>query len=365
VDPVTGAGNFLCVQPGRPVFGTAPTEEGPFNAFATPEGLQVPKYHFFHVSLQRELFKNNVLTVSYVGHRGQQQIMYRDLNAPPLGSAGGQANRPYAQSSPDLAHIIEINNDGKSWYNSLQATFRQKWKTINTQYNYTLSKCTDYNSSNRTQRRNFGQAQNPWRPEDGEGPCDTDVRHNFNVGGTYGIPDLGGGELGRGWELATVFTGLSGRPISPDLSSRDRTGQGVGSIRPDCIAPVQYASHSEMVDTPAGQNVVWIKNAAQAFGDPAPGRLGTCGRNSLRGPGLSQWDLSLLKNTKVNDRVTLQFRWEVFNLLNRVNFGLLQSTNVRSGVFGTIASTPDVDAINPVISQGGPRAMQWAVKLLF
>jgi len=48
-----------------------------------------------------------------------------------------------------------------------------------------------------------------------------------------------------------------------------------------------------------------------------------------------------------------------------VNLGSPQSTNVRSGVFGTIASTPDVDAGNPVIAQGGPRAMQWALKVLF
>ena len=61
----------------------------------------------------------------------------------------------------------------------------------------------------------------------------------------------------------------------------------------------------------------------------------------------------------------MQARWEIFNLLNRVNLGAAQSTNVRSGLFGTIGSTPDVDAGNPVIAQGGARAMQWAVKVLF
>jgi hypothetical protein len=365
VDPVTGEGNFVCVLSGRPIFGSNPTGDGPFNAFATREDLQVPEYHFFHVSLQRELFKNNVLSLSYVGHRGRKQIMYRDINAPPLGSAGGQANRPFARQYPDLAHIIEVTNDGRSRYNSLQASFRQKWKTINTQYNYTLAKCNDYNSSNRTQRHNFGQAQNPWRPESGEGPCDNDVRHNLNVGGTYGVPDFGLGQLGKGWEFATVLTALSGRPFTPNISSRDRTGQGVGSIRADCLAPMQYSTRRAMLDTPADESVFWITNAAAAFGDPAPGRLGTCGRNSGRLPDFRQWDVSLLKNTKVSDRVTLQLRWEIFNVLNRVNFGSLFSTNVRSGSFGTIASTPDVDAVNPVISQGGPRAMQWAVKLIF
>ena len=365
VDPVTGEGNFVCITSGVPIFGDNPTGDGPFNAFETPNDLQVPKYHFYHVTLQRELFKDNVLTVSYVGHRGSQQIMYRDINAPAVGSGGGQDNRPFNAQFPDLGHIIEINNDGRSWYNSVQSTFRQRWKTLNTQYTYTWSKCTDYNSNNRTTRRNFGQAQNPWIPESGKGPCDNDVRHNFNVGGTYGIPDFGGGELGRGWEFGTVYTGLSGHTYSPDMSSRDRTGQGVGSIRPDCLAPLQYNTRDAMLNTPADQPVQWVINASEAYAEPAPGQLGTCGRNSGRLPDFRQWDLSLLKNTKISDKVTLQFRWEVFNILNRTNFGLLFSNNIRSGSFGTIASTPDVDAINPVISQGGPRAMQWALKLIF
>ena len=74
---------------------------------------------------------------------------------------------------------------------------------------------------------------------------------------------------------------------------------------------------------------------------------------------------NILKQFHLTGGRRVEARWEIFNLLNRVNLGLLQSTNVRSGVFNTIASTPDVDAGNPVIAQGGPRAMQWAVKIIF
>jgi hypothetical protein len=148
------------------------------------------------------------------------------------------------------------------------------------------------------------------------------------------------------------------------MSSRDRTGQGVGSIRPDCLAPVQYNTRDAMLNTPADQPVRWVINASDAYAEPPPGRLGTCGRNSGRLPDFRS-GTSRCQEHKINDRVTLQFRWEVFNILNRTNFGLLFSNNIRSGSFGTIASTPDVDAINPVISQGGPRAMQWALKLIF
>ena len=75
--------------------------------------------------------------------------------------------------------------------------------------------------------------------------------------------------------------------------------------------------------------------------------------------------MNVIKEFQLGGGARIQARWEVFNLLNRVNLGLAQSTNVRSGLFGTIGSTPDVDAGNPVIAQGGPRAMQWAVKVIF
>ena len=82
-------------------------------------------------------------------------------------------------------------------------------------------------------------------------------------------------------------------------------------------------------------------------------------------PGLAQWDVNILKSFHLSGSARIEARWEIFNILNRVNFGLPISTNVRSGAFATIGSTPDVDAGNPVIAQGGPRAMQWAVKVIF
>jgi hypothetical protein len=158
---------------------------------------------------------------------------------------------------------------------------------------------------------------------------------------------------------------LSGVPFTPNVSSRDRSGQDTGSLRADCLAAPVYNYDLDYLFPDATTARSIVTNAAQAFGTPADGRLGTCGRNSGRRPGLAQWDLNILKSFRLSGGARLEARWEIFNLLNRVNLGGLQSTNVRSGIFGTIASTPDVDAGNPVIAQGGPRAMQWAVKVLF
>jgi hypothetical protein len=179
------------------------------------------------------------------------------------------------------------------------------------------------------------------------------VPKNFNASGTYKVPEFSQSWIGKGWEFATVLTILDGTPFTPNLGSRDPSGQGVGAIRADCIGPITYNTRDPNA---------YVNPAA--FAVPAAGTVGSCGRNSLRGPGLKQWDLSLLKTTALNNRTKIQFRWEVFNVLNRANFGLVDS-NVRNSTFGQIVSTPDVDAGNPVIAQGGPRSMQFALKVLF
>src|SRR5204863_7388578 len=116
---------------------------------------------------------------------------FLDINGTPVGTPVGnpQPFRPFAATNRDLGHIIEITNDGRSWYDALQVSYRQQsWHGINTQYNYTLSKCEDYNSDNSRNRNDFPQANNPYNPAANRGPCGFDRRHNFNVGGVYAIP---------------------------------------------------------------------------------------------------------------------------------------------------------------------------------
>ena len=353
----TAGGDFICVQPGVAVFGSSPSGQPPFNAFSIPSDYHTPMYHYFHTTLQRELFRGNAVTVTYLGSRGMDQSWFRDINGPPLGTPTSaiQVNRPFFAQFPNLKHIIQLSNDGRSWYNAMQLSYRQQgWHGINTQYNYTLSKCEDYNSDNSRGRTDFPQRNNPYDPAANRGPCGFDRRHNFNVGGVYAIP--GSNAVTRGLQVGTVFTALSGRPFTPNISSRDQSGQDTGSVRANCLAAPIYD-----FTNPDG----FITNAAQAFATPVAGTLGTCGRNAARLPGLAQWDVNVIKEFKVSAGTRVQARWEIFNLLNRVNLGAAQSTNIRSSLFGTIGSTPDVDAGNPVIAQGGPRAMQWALKVIF
>jgi len=367
INPNTGTrGDYVCAQPGVPLYGNSPNGQPPFNAWTIIDNYRTPMVHYYHATFQREIFRANAITASYVMSRGRDLNWFRDINGPPLGTPTNaiQQNRPFFSVAPDLAHIIEMNNDGKSWYDALQLSYRQnQWHGINSQYNYTLSSCEDYNSDNSRGRNGFPQANNPYNPAANKGPCDYDRRHNFNLAGTYTF--AGSGPVAGGWAVGSVFTALSGRPFTPNVGGRDQSGQDTGSLRADCLAAPIYNYDPSYLYPDADTTRPFITNAAAAFATPANGKLGSCGRNSVRLPGLTQLDLNLLKSFHASNGARVEVRWEIFNLFNTVNLGNFPSTNVRSGSFAIINSTPDVDAGNPVIAQGGPRSMQWAVKILF
>jgi len=400
-DPTAAAGAYICFDSAvaGPLFGSNPAGTPPFNAFSVVQDFKTPRYDNFNLTVQSELFRNNVLTLSYVGQRGGNLVIYHDLNASPVGSpCNGPAScdpfRPFAASFPDLRHIIQASNNGRSQYDSMQVSYSQRdWHGLDTTYNLTWSHCFDYNSVNRGGAGDYPQINNE-NPvgstapavadfRNSYGPCDHDVPLNFNVSGVYSVPGVHalGKKLGDGWQLSTVFTAISGRPFTPLLSGgSDPSGQGlVGiSIRPSYDGtPIQY-------DTRNPDNYVVEKYAPDGtplspFYSPASG-VGNAGRNMLRGPGLAQWDMSLIKNTKIGERLNVEFRWEVYNILNRGNFyyfpnniltfcgnvasdGTCLSQN--SGNFGTITKTSDVAAGNPVIAQGGPRNMNFSIKFTF
>ncbi len=388
-DPVTGLGDYICISQG-PIFGPSPTGAPPFNAFSIVKDFKTPRLHNYNLSVQQELFRNNVLTVGYSGQRGQNLVIYRDLNATPLGTpcfSGSDCDpfRPYTLNgvAPDLRHIIQATNAGISQYDSMQVSYNQRaWHGLDTQYNLTWSKCFDYNSVNRGGAGDYPQINNPYNPKDSRGLCGHDVRLNFNVGGVYSFPAIphAGQYLGRGWQISTVYTAISGRPFSVLLGGgSDTSGQGLTG---DALraawdgTPIHYNprnpdNYINETYTAAGQpdpcgNISGTGGLPLSpFYEPCPGTVGNSRRNQLIGPGLSQWDVSLIKNTKLTEKVTLEFRWEVYNVLNRANFYYFPNNTLRGGDLFKLTKTPDVAAGNPVVAQGGPRNMNFALKLLF
>jgi hypothetical protein len=392
------SGDYICFANAvnGPLFGPNPTGQPPFNAFSVPSNFRTPRYHNFNLGLQREMLRNNVLTLTYSGQRGRDLIVFHDLNASPIGTACSSPAtcdpfRPFASTFPLLRHVIQATNQALSQYDSLQASYNQRdWHGLDTTYNLTWSKCFDYNSVNRGGAGDYPQINNinavgsvaPAVPNfrDSRGLCDHDVRLNFNVGGVYtlfGIPHLGE-RLGKGWMISTIYTAISGRPFSVLLSGNESSGQGLlgNSIRaawdgtpvhyntrnPDNYVAETYTAPNQ--PDPCGNFTASGGLPLSPFYSPCPGTVGNSRRNQLIGPGLSQWDLSLIKKTKITERLSAELRWEVYNVLNHANFYYLPQNVLGSG-FGQITATPDVFVGNPVIAQGGPRSMNYTLKFIF
>jgi Carboxypeptidase regulatory-like domain/TonB dependent receptor/TonB-dependent Receptor Plug Domain len=403
-NPTARTGDYICfdsLATGNTLFGTAAlTGVAPYNAFSVLSNFKTPRYHNFNLSVQNELFRNNVLTVTYSGQRGRDLIVYYDANASPMGSidpvAGGvcsseaacDPDRPLSKvfldpvtGGPLIRHLITATNAGTSQYDSLQVSYNQRaWHGLDTQYNLTWSKCFDLNSVNRGGQGDYPQINNdnpvgstalahPNFQKD-RGLCDHDVRLNFNTGGVYelpGIPHLSKW-AGQGWQLSTIFTAISGHPFSVFKNgSGDPSGQGLTgtAIRGNFNGPIIYHTRN-----PDSYLVAGLPdssgNIVPTFVTPSPGMVGNTPRNFLISPGLGQWDLTLAKNTKINERLSVELRWEVYNVLNRANFSRFSFDNgINDSGFGTLTETPDVAAGNPVIAQGGPRNMNLALKIKF
>jgi hypothetical protein len=250
--------------------------------------------------------------------------------------------------------INQVNSGGNSNYNAL-------WATVNKHFShglqilgsYTFSKSLDYNSLSTGESYII---QNAYNPRGDYGPSEFDARHRFVLSGFYELP-FKANRLVAGWQLGIVTQAQSGNPINPTLA----IGPGPGislTVRPDLKGPVQTTGNPSQ----------WFVSKA-VFASPCvaavpPATLPTChpgtlGRNAITGPKFVNTDFSVTKNTKITERFTLQFRSEMFDVLNHPNFGNPVLT-VTSGSFGRITSTRF-----PTGDFGSSRQIQFALKLLF
>ncbi len=137
------------------------------------------------------------------------------------------------------------------------------------------------------------------------------------------------------------------------LTGANQSSTGLGDDRPDLVGNPNSGPRtvSQWFNTSA-----FVLNAPLTFGD--------AGRNIVTGPGFSNFDMALLKDTAITETVKLQFRVEFFNLFNHPNFALPRNVMTSPG-FGALFQTPDVAQGTVGLGSGGPRLIQLALKLLF
>ncbi len=355
--------NIFFSLPGLPLTLNAPFPSPfpfplPDSALAIQRDLRTAYMQHWNFNLQREFFRSSVLEIGYVGSKGTKLLTARDINQPqPSVLPPGLPVVP--RPNPRFDDIDLLESRANSNYHSLQARFQQRLaKGLATLVSYTWSKSIDDASNffSSAGDPNFPQNSRNVRAE--RGRSNFDVRHRLSASYSYDLP-FGRGKnyladsgwvtkMLSGWQSFGIVTLQSGRPFTVALLSEiDNSGTGRSILgfgandRPNVVGDPRLAQRS------AGQ---WFNQSAFAF--PAPGTFGNAGRNILDGPGYANVNASLVKNTALSEQFNLQFRAEVFNLLNHPNFNLPDNF-LGSPTFGRITSARD------------PRHLQFGVKLLF
>ena len=273
--------------------------------------------------LQFEALERTMLELSYMGSYtiGADNSTIRNVPLPGPGAI--DARRPV----PQLSGIRAIRFDGKSIYHAVTFKVERRFDgRLSFNAAYTLSESRDDASSPGATafESNVPQDVNDIFPGE-EALSSFHHRHQVVASGAWELPffegaDGAAGALGAGWRVNGVVTLQSGAPFTVNLGM-DRANVGSGPAqRPDQVGDPNL---------PAGQRSVdrWFNTAAFALQDPFT--FGSAPRNSVFAPGLANVDVSLQKDWPVGDRGRLEFRWEIFNVLNRANF------DVPNRIFGT------------------------------
>ena len=372
------------IQSGVPVFSDFLDSD----VFAVDPKLRTPYVQNFNLNLQRELFKDGVFEVGYVGSHGTKLFRYRDINQPAnpsVSSARPFDNGPFAPSGGTFFYVNHLETTANSSYNALQTSFtlrnRRGWTAA---INYTWSHSIDNASDGQDYVANATQPDNSYRADLERGNSNFDSRHRFVVTASYNIPNFAKAHprLGDGWQLNTVVTVRSGNPFHLTLFD-DYNNTGEFFPRPDIVGDPYAGTHApdrfinlSAFKVPCTLDPTGDGSAASCL--PGTWHFGSLGRNALRGPGYKNVDFSIFKDTPITDSVKIQLRAEVFNLFNHPNFSnpLLPSfaADMTSSIdpvtgrgtgFLPITVTPDVGIGNPFLGGGGPRDIQLAVRLVF
>jgi hypothetical protein len=363
----------------------------PANTIFAPTGIQAsaktPAVNEWNLTVQQQLSPNTVLSVAYVGSFAVHELLSVDPNTIPAQictdpsgcPAGGVATSPFLKAivpqgtqyipqgkrpNPGLGAGFFWLTEGNSSYNALQVDVTHRTsKGLEFRGNYTWSKNLDMDSAltiaqanNQPQMiMNRNDLRRDW------GPSALDVTNEGSVSASYELPfgrtrrwlnDVSRVEskFVSGWQLNGIATFLSGFPFTP-LTGSNRSGDGDirnpdrPSLNPSFTGPVVTGNPNQ-----------WFNPAA--FILPTPGTYGNLGRGTFRGPGLANVDLSLFKNTGITEKTNLQFRVEVFNMLNRSNYGPPNAT-----VFSSGAISPSAGLITTTATF--PRQIQLGLKLMF
>lgn len=298
--------------------------------------IQTPRVHVWNLSAQREVWGRTTIMAGYAGSRGRRLLRSNDVNTGvPIEGPGGTPFFPAGQARQNPAWTtIELkSSDGDSWYQALILDVRRRWANgFMAQSSYTWAKAEDTTQASTF----FSDATNgttsafpEFIPDYNKGLSDFHVEHNWLVNFSYDLPFGTGmtgvaGALARGWRLSGILNMRTGNPLTVFVqNNRSRSqwqpslGPGIGRDRPS------YAPGFDGESAVKGDPAQWFNPAAFEL-QPA-GTFGGASRGDLVGPDLRTIDLAFVKDTPISRLGSggrLEVRFEIFNLLNRANYGV-------------------------------------------
>ena len=357
--------------PGNPSTMIPPIVNPPTGRFPSATGfaphLQLPYTLQWNASLQQALGKAQALTVSYVGSHAARLL---------------QQNQFTSSTNPLTRTFFIVQNGLTSDYDSLQVQLQRRLsRGLAALASYTWSHCLDYNSVNYLTGLQGYQ----------RGNCDFDVRHNFSAAFSYDVPNVGHNGFASAvlhhWGLDDRFTARTAFPVSlnggsffdPATDQVKSTGVDLVSGQPIYLYGANCASvyntlYGNTRSCPGGRaiNPCAFVTAGKVPGPPCTTHgmggavLGLAPRNFVRGFAVWQMDLAVRRDFPIRENLKLQFRAEAFNVFNHPNFGIVNSglgQNTFGQATGTLANSLGI--LSPLYQMGGPRSMQFALKLVF
>ncbi len=362
-------GNNTTIVKGVPIF---PSSVGyPCKSSSTCGVFSVapnfrPSYNEnYSLNLERTLNKFTFVQIGYVGSSARHLLSLLDINQAKPGvyttDFARQQTRPYYSQYSQYGNINQISSIGTANYNSLQAQLRVSgWHHVSAQAVYTWAHSLDEVSQ---YRGTLPQDSTNFKGDYGN--SDYDTRNNFTTYLSYEVP---GSQhlplLTRGWQANGLLNFHGGQPFQI-FANTDNSGTNEGLDRVSQISAARTGI--------AGQkpNATWID--LSNFVLPAAGSFGTLRRNQFYGPGFSDVDFSVFKNTRVTERFTVQFRAELFNLFNRINYAppSVNFSALPNGKFdpssGSATLNDTIGDYNgaPGIGAGEPFNAQFGAKIIF
>ena len=362
------AASFVPAEQGYPKGLADPSQFNPLAANITymPRDFHSSPVQSWYISMQRELVRNMLLDVAYVGNRADDLVLFANYNQAVPNNASGtlslQARRPITQ----FADITYPFNGGKSRYKALQT--KVEWRVrrdVTLLSALTLSQTKDNGSQSlENANGNFPAPQDFRNPAADFGLSEYHQPYNSTTSFVWGLPFGRGRHWGSnasplldavigGWTLAGINRVNAGEPVTLTytpgatfiVSGIAQDFRGANNYRPNVTcAPYAQGSDRTILN--------WFDKACVTAPTDPSQPFGNAGRNTVRGPKFWQLDTALSKAFALGGPAKFEFRLEAFNLLNHTNFRA-PNGNRSSGAFGTITSTYD------------PRQLQLGFKFLW